>query len=364
MSIGKKIVILHRAHWEQVMGGAELQISYLVNELIRRGYEVHYIYEDNGKCIENKVAIHLHPLKKFNIRKWFGEILFLYRKSIIECLKKIRPDIIYTRCYSSWSGFAGLYAHDNNIKHIWAIASDYDLRPLKRYTPLKILNCLENYFALKSFKYASYILTQNDFQQKRLRTMYNRQGIKILPVSPGVDKSKLIKGENVVVLWIANLKPVKRPELFIALASNFRNSDSIRFTMIGRSGKKYADVIYKVQQNQQNFRYRGEISNDEVDKNLCTAHLLVNTSEVEGFSNTFVQAWMHKVIVLSMKSNPDNVITKYGIGFICPTIDELIRKIELLINNEELREKMAEKAYQYAINNHTLNNLNKIFSLL
>ena len=36
----KKLVILHPAHWEQSMGGAELQISYIVNHALKNNYEI------------------------------------------------------------------------------------------------------------------------------------------------------------------------------------------------------------------------------------------------------------------------------------------------------------------------------------
>ena len=68
----KKVVILHPAHWEQAMGGAELQISFLATELKKQGFEVHFIFENKGKQIENKLDINLHPLKKIKIKKWLG----------------------------------------------------------------------------------------------------------------------------------------------------------------------------------------------------------------------------------------------------------------------------------------------------
>lgn len=362
----KKVVILHPAHWEQAMGGAELQISYLVTELKKQGFEVHFIFENKGKHIENKLRIHLHPLKKINLRKWFGQRWLLYRKRINWQLKEINPDVIYTRMYSSWSGFAANYAKKNNIQHIWAIASDNDLKQYKKKNNLlKPLDYVENYHAFKSYKNATHILTQNDFQQKQLKKLHNRDGLKVHQMTPGVNKNELIKKEKIEILWIANLKPIKKPEQFIELASKFKNNKSLCFTMIGRENQKYSNAISLAQRNQNNFRYLGEISNDKVNKMLSGAHILISTSEAEGFSNTFVQAWMRKVIVLSMNSNPDEIITNEKIGYLCPTVKELQSKIEFLINHPRILSEMGGKAYHYAIQNHSVEkNMEKVISLI
>lgn len=184
-------------------------------------------------------------------------------------------------------------------------------------------------------------------------------------MTPGVNKNELIKKEKIEILWIANLKPIKKPEQFIELASKFKNNKSLCFTMIGRENQKYSNAISLAQRNQNNFRYLGEISNDKVNKMLSGAHILISTSEAEGFSNTFVQAWMRKVIVLSMNSNPDEIITNEKIGYLCPTVKELKSKINFLRNNRTLLYDMGDKAYCYARKNHSLEkNVNKIIALL
>ena len=126
--MGKRVVLLHPAYWEQAMGGAELQILYLAKELVNEGFEVHYIFEDKGVSYSNVLGVHLHPLKKINLSKKLGQRWFLYSKIIKNKLNQLKPDIIYTRFYSSWSGVAASYSMRNQCKHIWAVASDNDLK--------------------------------------------------------------------------------------------------------------------------------------------------------------------------------------------------------------------------------------------
>ena len=54
----QKVLILHLAHWDQLMGGAEQQLKYLANYLLNKGYEVHIIsLKQNDKPLEKTELI-------------------------------------------------------------------------------------------------------------------------------------------------------------------------------------------------------------------------------------------------------------------------------------------------------------------
>jgi glycosyltransferase involved in cell wall biosynthesis len=111
--------------------------------------------------------------------------------------------------------------------------------------------------------------------------------------------------------------------------------------------------------------YIGGVSQNEVNRRLGEGHILVCTSQYEGFSNTFVQAWMRKVPVVSLNADPDNIIVREGIGFKSLTFEKLTRDVKLLIENRELREKMGKKALQYAHKNHGIEKMvNSFLSLI
>ena len=353
----RKIVFLHPAHYEQSMGGAEYQISLLIEFLKKQSanIEIYHIFEDNRTPIENGLNIQLVPLKKIKLNKRFGDRWFLYRKRILAELERIQPDVIYTRFFSSWSGIAADFARPNNCTHIWALASDNDVTRLQqRVSLLKPLNFLENKWVKKAFSSASYILTQNSYQQERVQTVYKREGLLIRQSAEICQEDTIVKPDSfIAVCWIANLKPIKQPELFVALAERFKTNQSIRFTMIGRSHKNYEELLQNAADRIPNFRYLGEIPNNEVNKQLCQTHILVNTSEYEGFSNTFVQAWMRKVVVVSLNSNPDGLLSDKEIGFVSSNLNELEKTIRDLVDNKDTIERMGRKAFDYAQVNHS-----------
>lgn len=372
----KKIVFLHPAHWEQAMGGAELQISYLVKYFAKNDYEVHFIFEDKKKLIKNNDKVILHPLKKvekFIGLRWFidsnvvGQRWFLYSNKIKKKLSNIEPDIIYTRFYSSWSGIAAKYASEYKIKHIWAIAHDNDLRGrLNLKTLLKPFDIIESIAVRNAFKYASNIIVQNSFQKKDLLGKHKRNSIKVLQMGEGVDIYEIKKSKKFInIVWIANLKPIKRPDIFLKLVNELSVLSNCNFFMVGRPSQKYQMNIDEISKKIANFKFLGELSIEKVNHLLCQSHILINTSDAEGFSNTFIQAWMRKVIVLTMNSNPDEIITNENIGFVCPTLDLLREKTELLSKNNELRESLSNKAMKYARENHSVeNNILKILKII
>lgn len=363
----KKVVILHPAFWMQAMGGAELQISYLVKRLLLEKCEIHYIFEDKGKIISSVERIYLHPLKRIILKKRFGSRWFLYKKQINRLLNEIKPDIIYTRMFSSWSGIASIYAKSNSIQHIYAIASDQDLRVFdKANSFLKLLDFFERKYVKQAFKLASVILTQNQYQQTNLQEKFEREGVLIQQAAELCEEELILKEESpYTVVWIANLKKVKRPEYFIEVVRALKDEKCIEFKMIGRGIELYSDLIKNAENTIPNFEYLGELKNSEVNDILCKAHILVNTSDYEGFSNTFVQAWMRKVVVISMNSNPDNILTEQKIGFVCPTGKDMITKIKELVLHSEYLSSLGNKAFSYARENHSTNkNLQKIIDLM
>ena len=55
-------------------------------------------------------------------------------------------------------------------------------------------------------------------------------------------------------------------------------------------------------------------THEDVNKLLERSHLLVNTSKWEGFSNTFIQAWMRSVPVMTLGVNPDGLLDNSYLG--------------------------------------------------
>lgn len=353
----KKIVILHLAHWNQLLGGAELQLKYLSQYLVRKGYEVHFIYPNRTNKKTTDTLVRLHPLKYIKTAGTLGKTWFVYKKSVVSKLSEIQPDIIVTRTLSSWAGIASQFAQKNSLRHIHFIASNNDVNSReKKITWRKVFNKLELKYFNKVFSGNTKIVVQNEEQRRLIEKNQGFKSILLSQAAPENDVALIDKVEDQLkVVWIANFKPLKRPEKFLEIVQHFKNRNDITFSMIGGYSNTYYNDLLKPYHEVSNFQYLGGLTNEEVNKVLDTAHILVNTSDYEGFSNTFIQAWLRQVVILSLHSDPNSILTDKQIGFKTNNIYNVNTKLECLMNEPNNLKALGARAREYALKHHVLN---------
>jgi glycosyltransferase involved in cell wall biosynthesis len=97
---------------------------------------------------------------------------------------------------------------------------------------------------------------------------------------------------------------------------------------------------------------------------LARAHVYVSTSLYEGFPNTFIQAWMRDVVVVSLTVDPDGVLEHGGVGVLARDETGLVTAIRRLAGDEKARERYTVKAGLHARELHSLANVKRIAALL
>ncbi len=124
--------------FNEYKGGAELQCYYLAQELIRRGWTIHYIREHRNQIHPNTYTfqgITIHGVKeKRNELRWLNEI------QLYQIMNEIKADYWYCRASISYLHPVLKNAKKiNNSMVIWACSHENELKPIKNLNPIKWL---------------------------------------------------------------------------------------------------------------------------------------------------------------------------------------------------------------------------------
>ncbi|MCE5185488.1 MAG: glycosyltransferase family 4 protein [Planctomycetaceae bacterium] len=287
---------------EKVFGGAEVDLYLLATELAKdERFEVSFVVGDYGQPrIEARQGVTLYK----SVKTDRGMILEGWK--VWRALRQANADIYMHEACSLGTTLIAAFCRIHGRRFVYRTAhTDETDGTYFRRNPVRGL------FVKWAFKRAHFLLTQNDQDAENLlRTLH----VNSLVIKNAIRPSQTDSGAKTSVLWVARSVAFKRPELFLKLA---RQCPDIAFTMIcqrGTDDKRYGELV-KEAQTIGNLTFIERVPFGEVGKYFEAARVFVNTSDSEGFPNTFVQAANAGAAILSLNVNPDDFLSRHRCGF-------------------------------------------------
>lgn len=348
-------------HWSWVLGGAEYQVSLIMDKLVAdKNLDVTFITRN----IDPSFSPNGYTIKKIKKGKFSRYSKAFDTINLLSVLEEVQPDIIYQRAGSAYTGICAWYAQNKNIPMVWHISHDMDVNP-KIGVQKSVFNWLEKIFIKYGIRHSKNIIAQTNKQAILLEKHYGIKTNHIIKNFHPIPNEHINKVNKIKIVWVANLKPMKQPELFVRLAKELDNIINVQFTMIGRNSNKsrYSKLINSIN-TIKSLNYLGAQSQDQVNNIFLESHLLINTSKLEGFSNTFIQAWMREVPVITITVDPDEIIKKNKIGICAGSYEKLKDIVVDLVRSPEQISQMGKQGKYYAYNNHSMKNIDKILEVL
>ncbi|MDP9009207.1 MAG: glycosyltransferase family 4 protein [Pseudomonadota bacterium] len=349
-------------------GGAEYQISLLIDALAARTrWEIHYLthFVADEKKARNYQVSRIGSGGRVPRFGYVMEAAALYRK-----LREIGPAVIYQRVACGYTGVCAYYSRKRSVPLIWHVAHDTDVTSQLLDSGRNILRLrLEKEAVKYGARNATAIVVQTGVQAELLQKNYGRQATAVIPNFQPCASEVIDKSGPLTIVWIANFKRWKRPEVFVRLARHFDTRADVRFVMVGAAAQGSGDASWQKSlmdsiQGTAHLQYWGKRSQADVNELLGRAHILVNTSVHEGFPNTFIQAWMREVAVVSLSVDPDGVLQRERIGIAAHSEEGLVAAIRCLVEEPELLATYAKCGRNYAALNHSLRNADRLASLI
>lgn len=315
-------------------GGAEVQISLIAKALAKdKKFRVSVIVGDYGQKAtvkQNQLILY----RSFKHGRFFPfEVIRFFL-----CLKKINAHIYVERTMNIKVGLVALFCRLFGKKFIYMIAHDWDCRKdFRHYLGLKLANL---------------IIAQTKLQQKQLLKNWSLSSF-LLPSILSDKRTPLGKpSQGHSVLWVGRADKWKQPEIFLKLASHFPQQ---KFVMVCRqiNNQDYFLKLFTQLQPLPNLEFFSEVPFSQITNFFGQAKMLVNTSAAEGFPNTFLQAGLNRVPILSLTVNPDKFITYYRCGLVADNnINKLVNNCQELLNRPRLAYSLGKNNFHYATAYH------------
>ena len=202
---------------------------------------------------------------------------------------------------------------------------------------------------------AELVFVQNKTDKENLK---RTTGVTSIAISNGHRLAKLARNKHDAILWIGRSAKIKKPELFIDLAEKIPDE---KFTMIcqrATGDKKYDELLARAKQVA-NLKFIEQVGFDEIDSYFQRAKVFVNTSQAEGFPNTFIQACRYAVPILSLNVNPDGFLNRYNCGLSCNgQLQKLADSLVFMLEENRYIE-LGKKAREYVEEHHDVTRIVK-----
>lgn len=335
------------------VGGAEVQQSLQMQALREAGWRVSVLTQDHGQPGEVSCdGLMVHRVPPGAGRGWPGLRFFYPRMSDhLQLLRRIDPDGVFVQTASEEVAFAATYARWHRKAFVFAAASDMDFAtgPLPGMPPQQVaayrwgLRC------------ADAVIVQNTRQQQDVVRWHPRPA-HLIPngyAEPGARPGSF----DGPVLWAATVKPLKRPEHFVALARRFPGR---RFRLVGGpaptpEGPAWFEATQRLAASVPNLELLGHVPFQVVGACFDGASVFINTSDYEGLPNTFLQAWLRGIPTLSFvhpESAPGVSGTEACEGLEGPR--GMVPALERLLGDERLWRQARAAAIRHFDAHHTL----------
>jgi glycosyltransferase involved in cell wall biosynthesis len=296
----------------KIVGGAEVQQSILAREFVRRGYRVSMVCRDHGQPpvsqVDGVTVIRAHragagiPKLKTALRYF----------KLWRAMARANADVYYQQNAGALTGLVMAFARYRRKLGIFTGAHDMDFDPSLPLIPPGRDRALYRW----GLKHASAVVVQSPVQRVACRRHFSLESTLIRSC---YDHRGLPGRQEGVILWVANVKPHKRPELFVELA---RRLPAYQFRLVGGGSAGDEQAIQSLAAHLPNLELTGFVPFAEVEPCFDGAAVFVNTSVGEGFPNTFLQSWSRGIPTVSF-FDPDCAVEGRQVGIVVHTIDQM-----------------------------------------
>lgn len=333
------------------IGGVERQTSMVSKLLAERGHKVTLITWNESNPDEEMIdgvrVVKLCrqadglPGIRFFIPRW---------TSLISALTQADADVYYHNGAEYVTGQVALWCKQHNRKFIFSSASDKDAdASLPGLTTLR-----ERILYRYGIRTANKVLAQTEKQKADFLASFGVESDVMLMPCPGPSDNEYVQpvrnSDSLQVLWVGRIHPVKRLELLLDIAEAL---PKVNFHVAGGGDwdSDYVNPLLDRMDAIQNVNYHGKLGREDIQRLYQQCDILCCTSSMEGFPNTFLEAWSYGLPVVST-FDPDGLINKLSLGVGVTDMATLSQALVDLSTDHDRWLGMSQNARRHYVENY------------
>ena len=321
---------LYSPELESYIGGTEVDIWIISRMLLNLGYAVEVVVDvvDCNEYSWERDGITFHNLRSneqsSSVRRLWG---------LWKMFRSVDCPLWFAKNISPPSALLALYCLLYKRNLIYKTANHRDMLLATGKGKYSLMQRF--YFHVTRIGTRIYI-AQNEDQRLAASKWFNKPGqeiVKIPNVHPPQSVEHLPMQEREFLLWVGHLKAIKRPELFLQLATKL---PGFNFLMIATSRENRIASDYREQISKiPNLELIEDVPFRKMSGYFNRAQVLVNTSLSEGFPNTFLQAFQAVTPLATIGVDPDDMIMEANLGIVASDLQELANWLQELLQQPE-----------------------------
>ena len=334
--------ILNPAAGGSYAGGESVQQTLLARAFRDRGWRVSMVCQDYGQP-DGEVVDGIQVWKTCGPEEGLPVVRFLYPRltSALAALKRADADVYYQSCAGVMTGYTAWHAKRAGRKFLFRIAHDTDCIPGEEIMAFARDRIIYRW----GLKHADWISAQSQGQMTLLHRNLELAST-VINMTVDLPATREESSRTIDVLWVNNLRQFKRPDLCLELAKRLPDRE---FTMIGgpvAGEETLYEEIEAAAALLPNLSFLGAVPYHQVNDFFWRASLFLNTSDSEGFPNSYLQAWARWVPVVAF-FDPDGVIARDGLGDVPESPEAMAAALDRLLKDAHERERLGGQGRRF-----------------
>src|SRR5690348_2063800 len=338
--------VLAPEYRHHIIGGESVQQTLLGRALARRGHDVSMIVADHGQAdAEEREAIRI--FKAYHPGAGIPVLRFIHPRwtNTWSALARADADLYYTSCAGMHVGLVALFCRRHRRRFVFRTASDTDCdgsRLLVRFARDRLLYAY-------GLRRADAILVQSASQAETLSRCF---GLKGRVAGMLVEKALPVAARDIDALWVSNIRREKRRDRILERAERLPEG---KIHMVGGSLPGEEALFRNVNlaaAAKANVSFHGRLSYWDANDLYGRARVFVNTSDVEGFPNSYLQAWIRGVPVVTL-IDPDGVIEREGLGVAVSSAAHIPAAVRHLLRDSTAWKAASDRCRAFMAREHS-----------